>query len=102
MAQSQRLLCIHQPLIAPDVQLGAQLLALITIKNAERYADTYTERLVGKRVVERGIIRIPRGERRIGRAISDRKWGVGLRLVDGLRRGLQVRSVINGDFSEIS
>src|SRR5215472_7603365 len=76
---------------AVDIQPRAQLLALVTVENAERVTDAGAQRLVGVGVGDRTIVRIPRAEGRIARAVGDGKLVIRLGFVDGLDRRLQVR-----------
>ena len=62
---------IPQAFIESDVDLGPRFLALISIEDSQRNVDTPAHGLVGKRIGERRIMRVPDAECRIGGAIGN-------------------------------
>src|SRR5208337_4803667 len=64
--------------------------ALVAIEDAQWDVYARAESLNTVRIVVRGIVCIPPGEGWIGRAIRNRQFVIGLRLLDGFKRCLQV------------
>ena len=69
---------------AVDVNQGPFLFALVPIEDTQRnaHADADSFRAIG--IIRRGVIRKPCGISRIGRAVRDRQFVVGVRLLKRL------------------
>src|SRR4051812_26914945 len=87
---------VAKPLVAGDIELGAEFFALISIKNAQRYgdADAYIN---GNRRVACEI----RAEGGIGRAVGNRKPVIRLSFINGLNRRFQIGPDFQCDLAEL-
>ena len=75
---------------ARDIELRAQLFALILIVDAEGDADTGSDRIEVEWIVKRRIMGPPPAECRIGGTVRYGKPVIGFRFVDGFERSSEV------------